>query len=564
MKMRKWCATAVIGAILASPAWAQQKSAGADETAAKVESSGGATSAIPGANTSNDAGLVRSARHAFALPESPMPSGFPRPAPAADADAPGRLVPKYEIAGMFNYMNVHPGDPFDAFGSQGGSGSFTYNASRWLGLTAEIGGLHYDRNVFPLTGSNQSISGGLTTYLFGPRLNLRKFDHFVPFGEFLIGGAHAGKQLTGDQGQSAFAIAAGGGVDVVITRYLAWRFAQIDYVMTNFSGTGVGGNARQDNFRVGTGIVLRFGFPKAPPPVNHPPVAACSANPTSVFVGSGDSVAIHVDASDPDSDPLTYTYTATGGTVQGTGPDARWSSAGAAAGTYTVNTKVDDGRGGTASCAADIRVEEKPHHPPTISCAADRSPILPGERSTITSTANSPDNLDLTYSYSASGGQVAGSGPKVQFDSTGVAPGSYKINCSVVDTRGDKADSSTSVDVEQPPPPPQATKVGDCGYTKPAASRFDNACKRVGDDVALRLKNDPSAKLVIVGFADAKEPKPDKLASTRAELAKKFIEEKGIDGSRITTRTAKGSTEKGSEKENRRVDFILVPEGATY
>jgi len=562
--MRKWCATAVIGAILASPAWAQQKSVGADENAAKVESPGGATSATPGANTSNGAGLVRSARHAFALPESPKPSPFPPPAGTADTSAPGRLVPKYEIAGMFNYMNVRPGDPFDAFGSQGGSGSFTYNASRWLGLTAELGGLHYDRNVFPLTGSNQSISGGLTTYLFGPRLNLRKFDHFVPFGEFLVGGAHAGKQLTGDQGQSAFAIAAGGGVDVVITRYLAWRFAQLDYVMTNFSGIGVGGNARQDNFRVGTGIVLRFGFPKAPPPVNHPPVAACSANPTSVYVGSGDSVAIHVDASDPDSDPLTYTYTATGGTVQGTGPDARWSSAGAAAGTYTVNTKVDDGRGGTASCAADIRVEEKPHHPPTISCAADRSPILPGERSTITSTANSPDGLDLTYSYSASGGQMAGSGPKVQFDSTGAAPGSYKINCSVVDTRGDKADSSTSVDVQQPPPPPQATKVGDCGYTKPAASRFDNACKRVGDDVALRLKNDPSAKLVIVGFADAKEPKADKLAATRAELAKKYIEEKGIDASRITTRTAKGSTEKGSEKENRRVDFILVPEGATY
>ena len=30
------------------------------------------------------------------------------------------------------------------------------------------------------------------TFLFGPRLNLRKFDHFVPFGEALIGGAHAG------------------------------------------------------------------------------------------------------------------------------------------------------------------------------------------------------------------------------------------------------------------------------------------------------------------------------------------------------------------------------------
>jgi outer membrane protein OmpA-like peptidoglycan-associated protein len=558
--MRKWCVTVAIGAMLALPAWSQQKNAGTDENAAKVETPAAPTSA----NSEASGGFVRAARNAFALPEAPQPNGFPRPKQTADDSAPGRLVPKYELAGMFNYMNVHPGSPFDNFGSKGGSGSFTYNASRWLGLTAELGGLHYDRNEFPLTGSNNSVSGGLTTYLFGPRLNLRKFDHFVPFGEFLLGGAHAGRQLTGDQSQSAFALATGGGVDVVITKYLAWRFAQIDYVMTNFSGTGVGGNARQDNFRIGSGLVLRFGLPKPPPPVNHPPVASCSANPTSVYVGSGDSVAVHVDASDPDNDPLTYSYTATGGNVQGTGPDARWSSSGVAAGTYTVNTKVDDGKGGTASCAADIKVEEKPNHPPTISCAPDRSPIMPGERATITSTASDPDGDPLTYSYTTSGGQIVGSGEKVQFDSTGVQPGSYNIKCSVSDGRGGTADSSTSVDVQQPPPSPQATKVGDCGYTKVGASRFDNACKRVGDDVALRLKNDPAAKLVIVGYADPKEPKVDKLAATRADLAKKYIEEKGIDASRISTRSAKGSADKAAEKDNRRVDFVIVPEGATY
>ena len=72
-----------------------------------------------------------------------------------------------------------------------------------------------------------------------------------------------------------------------------------------------------------------------------------------------------------------------------------------AVGTYTVTAKVDDGKGGTASCTADIAVQEKPHHPPTISCSANPSTIQPGEKSTITSTASSPDNLDLTYSYSA-------------------------------------------------------------------------------------------------------------------------------------------------------------------
>ena len=227
-------------------------------------------------------------------------------------------------------------------------------------------------------------------------------------------------------------------------------------------------------------------------------------------------------------------------------------------------SKVDDGKGGTTSCTADIQVQEKPHHPPTISCSANPSSIAPGEKSTITSTASSPDNLDLTYSYSATGGQVTGNGPTATYDSTGLQPGSYKVNCSVTDSRGDKADARANVDVQQPPPPPQATKVGECGYTKAGVARFDNLCKRVGDDVALRLKNDPNAKVVIIGYADPKEPKAAKLAQSRADLAKAYLGEKGIDASRSTTRTGQASTEKGTEKENRRVEFIFVPEGATY
>ncbi len=204
---------------------------------------------------------------------------------------------------MFNYVNFNPGNPFGSFNNYGGSGSFTWNVSRWVGLTEELGGLSYNRTV-----NGISNSGGTTTFLLGPRLNMRKFDYFVPFAEFLLGGAHAGPPMTGNTSQTSFALVAGGGVDIVLSKNIAWRFAEIDYLMTNFSGASLGGNARQDNLRLGTGIVLRFGLPKEapPPPVNQPPVAACSANPTSVFAGSGDTVAIHVNASDPDNDPLTY------------------------------------------------------------------------------------------------------------------------------------------------------------------------------------------------------------------------------------------------------------------
>jgi outer membrane protein OmpA-like peptidoglycan-associated protein len=551
--MRRLCLTVAASAILALPVWAQQ---GDDNSRDGAKAPGDSTAAASKVEPTNAVASSRS----FAVPDVPRATPFPGPAPSASTDdAPGRLTPKFELAGMYSYINFHPGTGFDSWNNNGGTGSFTYNVNRWLGLTGEVGAYSFSRTV--PTGNTE---GGFQTFLFGPRLNLRR-NYFVPFLEFLIGDFRADGTVTGGPRQSSFALATGGGVDVVFTKHIAWRFAQIDYLMTNATGVNLNASGRQDNLRLGTGLVIRWGFPpSAPPPPSGPPTAACSANPTSVYQGSNDISTIHVSASSPASLPLTYTYAATGGTIDGTGPDVRWNSSGLAVGTYTVTSKVDDGKGGSASCTADIAVQEKPHHPPTISCSADPSTVAPGEKSTITSTASSPDNLDLTYSYSATGGQVTGNGPTATFDSTGLQSGSYKVNCSVTDTRGDKADSQATVDVQQPPPPPQATKVGECGYTKAGVARFDNLCKRVGDDVALRLKNEPNAKVVIVGFADPKEPKAAKLAQSRADLAKAYLGEKGIDASRISTRTGQAVTEKGAEKENRRVEFIFVPDGATY
>ena len=565
--MLKWGATVAVGVLLALPLCAQQKDA---STAYKWNGASENSAATKGAGPD------------FSIaPASPTLFAIPAAAAAKPADvfsdwannpwnrhAWGRLTPKFEVAGLFSYIHFCPGSEPD-FNNFGATGSFAYNANKWLGLVGEVGGYTFSRNIYVLpTGASQqvqsTIKGDQWTYLFGPRLNLRRFDHFVPFAEILFGDAHGNANLTGDVAQGSFGMAAGGGVDVMLSKYVAWRFIEADYFMTNYSGPQLNASARQNNFRIGSGIVFRGPYPPAPPKPNHPPVAACSAAVLSVYQGSTDPVAIHVNASDPDNDPLTYSYTATGGTVDGTGPEARWSPSGLAIGSYTINAKVDDGRGGTATCSADVAVAQRPNRPPVISCSPERNPIIAGERVAIISRASDPDGDPITYSYAATGGQISGTTATAQFDSTGLAAGSYGVTCTADDGRGGRTSARTNVDVQAPAPPPQASKVGDCGYTKVAASRFDNACKRVGDDVALRLKNEPNAKLVIVGYADPKEPQAAKLAVTRAELAKKYLGEKGIDASRISTRGGAASTEKGMEKENRRVDFVFVPEGATY
>lgn len=313
------------------------------------------------------------------------------------------------------------------------------------------------------------------------------------------------------------------------------------------------------------GFIVKLGMTHwgtKPPPPNRSPSATCSAERDMVYLGSGDVVGVSVSASDPDGDPLTYSWTATGGTVEGTGTAVRWNSSGAQQGSYTVSARVDDGRGGTASCAVDIRVEPRPNRAPSLTCSADRSSVLVGERVRITGTASDPDGDTLTFTWRTNAGQIVGTGNSVQLDTAGAQPGTATVTGRVDDGRGLAADCTVSINVQEPPPPPQASKISECFFNLNSA-RVDNVCKRVLDDVALRLQNDPTARVAIVGVADPGERRASTLATQRAQNSKDYlVQEKGIAETRIDVRSAGGQA--GAGQQNRRVDIIWVPEGATY
>ena len=298
-----------------------------------------------------------------------------------------------------------------------------------------------------------------------------------------------------------------------------------------------------------------------PPPANRAPSAICSAASSSVFANSGDLVPVSVSASDPDGDTLTYAWTPSGGSVDGTGPNVRWSSAGLGVGSYRVGARVDDGKGGTAECETEVRVEPKPNTAPTVTCAAERSSVLVGERVRINASASDADNDSLTYAWRTSGGQVVGSGASVQLDTTGLAPGNYTVTGRVDDGRGGAADCSASLGVTEPPPPPQASKLNECLF-RTGTARTDNVCKRILDDVALRLQNDPRSSVVVIGYADPGERGAAKLSTSRAAEVTKYLAEKGIADARMQSRT--GSGQAGAGKQNQRADIVLVPEGASY
>lgn len=555
--MRTWCAAMAVGALLALPVCARQNGDGAATTA--VASAPEASAGNPSAKM-RPPDITPAARKLFATSEAPRPNPSRADAKSDSSTPPGQIVPRYEIGGMFNYVNFNPGGGFPSFNNFGGSGSFTSNPTRYLGLTEELGGLSYNRYI-----NGVGLHGGQTTFLFGPRLNLRRFDYLVPFAELLIGVAHSGPQMTGNGSQSAFALAAGGGVDIVLTRNIVWRFAELDYLLTSYHGDSLAAGGRENSLRVGTGIVFRFGLPnEAPPPAPHlPPVAACSANPTSIFAGSGDTVAIHVNASSPQGDPLAYSYTATGGTVDGTGPDVRWNSTGAAVGGYTVTAAVNDGKGGTASCATDIKVEERPNRPPTATLSVERSPILAGEHTGVICTGSDPDGDPLTYSYSASGGQISGTGSNATFDATGLQPGTYAVNCTVDDGRGGTGQATGNVEVQEPPqqhqlevrlalhsiyfPTAQPTVARpNGGLMASQAATLDT----LATDFLEYLTYKPDAHLILGGHADIRGSKEynQLLSERRVKRAEDYLIAKGVPADHLETK-AYGMEENMSEEQ---------------
>jgi hypothetical protein len=173
----------------------------------------------------------------------------------------------------------------------GGSASLALNLTNWMGLVADFGG--YDDSRVSGSGGVVASAGNTFTYLLGPRFSLRKSKRIIPFGQVLFGVVHAspvtlsgctGASCTPISSDTTFAMTAGGGVDLKLSRHIAIRLFQAEYLMTRFADISTITENRiiQNNVRLSTGLVFSFGSMGQPPP---PAAAACSAEPAEVIAG---------------------------------------------------------------------------------------------------------------------------------------------------------------------------------------------------------------------------------------------------------------------------------------
>jgi hypothetical protein len=316
------------------------------------------------------------------------------------------------------------------------------------------------------------------------------------------------------------------------------------------------------------GFVMKLGVGYRPEIYIPPPSVdvEVTADRASVVQGSGNQIHVSAQASDSQRWPLTFSWTATGGNVLGSGQNVVWDPAGAAPGTYSVNAFADDGHGGSGTNTVILNVLPKPFLPPTMSCAVDRVSVMAGEKVTVTASVNDQTGTALSYQWLANGGQLSGTGASVVLDTTGLSPNTYTVTGRVENAKGGAADCTAKVTIQAPPPPPRAGKISQCDFLLHSA-RLDNVCKRILDDVALRMQNDPKATVELIGHASPRKGSAQilavRLAKARADNAKRYLASvKGVDAARVLTAIGGAGTKPG--KENRRVEIIFVPAGVPY
>lgn len=93
----------------------------------------------------------------------------------------------------------------------------------------------------------------------------------------------------------------------------------------------------------------------------EPPTISCSANPSTIK--PGDTSTITSVGMSPQNRPLTYTYSASAGTVSGSGTTAEFSSAGAPTGAVGITCNVSDDKGHSATANTTVTILAPPPPP---------------------------------------------------------------------------------------------------------------------------------------------------------------------------------------------------------
>jgi hypothetical protein len=416
---------------------------------------------------------------------------------------------------------------------------------------------HFHGSTTPINPLNNGTTGTSVGYILGGLQYKYHTNTLSPFVRAFVGTADMSPDCCGGTRWNV-AAGAGGGLDLAIGSRFALRVLQYDFIYSNYDQTFLSGHSTQWNSsRLAGGVVFNLGEYYNPP-------LSCTASASPAEVWSGDPVKVTTTGTNFNpKHTVTYGWTANGGKLSAANAQsATVDTAGMAPGSYSANATITDPKMkkmNSATCPAPFTIKQP--QPPMVSCSANPATIAIGESSTITMTASDPQGWPMTYSWSATGGQLSGSGATVTLTAINTDAGNtITVTGTATDERASLSANCTAV--VNVPPIQKCVNIEDwdvCTFEKDRKRpwRVDNDCRDVLDKLSLRLQQMPNGKLDIVGYTDEKEVVEEQtLGGQRSVNVKYYLTTEGstkVDGSRVTPR--QGGTK------GKATHFYFVPEG---
>ena len=193
--------------------------------------------------------------------------------------------------------------------------------------------------------------------------------------------------------------------------------------------------------------------------VNQPPTADAGSGQT---VNEGATVTLDGSgSSDPDNDPLSYSWESDGTpqiTLAGQAPTFTAPQVGTSGGTVVFTLTVSDGNGGTDTDTVTITINNVVANQPPTADAGSGQTVNEGATVTLDGSGSSdPDNDPLSYSWESDGTPqitLAGQAPTFTAPQVGTSGGTVVFTLTVSDGNGGTDTDTVTITVQDVPPPP--------------------------------------------------------------------------------------------------------------
>lgn len=179
-------------------------------------------------------------------------------------------APRMETFLGYTFTRANSATNIPSFSANGGSGQFVYNFGSVFGVVADLGAVH-NGNIHGI-----NLDSTVANFLLGPRVSFHRWSRITPYVQTLFGGVYAttstavpelglvdsvpgGFNLRATRQQTAFAMTAGGGLDIKISKHVSFRPAQLEYFLTRLHDYRSGTDNNQNNFRYSAGFNFTFG-----------------------------------------------------------------------------------------------------------------------------------------------------------------------------------------------------------------------------------------------------------------------------------------------------------------